>query len=182
MNKHASTTSTVYLLRHAHSAWARPGQRDFDRPLDERGVGDANLVAAAFAGVEQLPAIILCSTARRCQQTCEIILSHLPNSPNVQSRDELYSNDHAYYVELLSKQSETPVLLIGHNPMVEDTARFLSSSAKNRAAERLQKGFPTAGLASIEFDVSMTQIKDGGHLAEFLSPKRLRKKALKFES
>lgn len=181
MNKHAATTSTVYLLRHAHSAWARPGQRDFDRPLDERGVEDANLVAAAFAGFAQLPATILCSTARRCQQTCQIILSHLPNRPDVQSHDELYSNDHTYYVELLSRQSEAPVLVIGHNPMMEDTARFLTSNAKDRAVERLQKGFPTSGLASIEFDVAMAQIRDGGHLSDFQSPKRLRKKALKLE-
>ncbi|MEX3009447.1 histidine phosphatase family protein [Hoeflea sp. TYP-13] len=181
MNKHASTNLTVYLLRHAHSAWARPGQRDFDRPLDVRGVDDANIVGAAFARFEKLPATVLCSTARRCQQTCEIVLSHLPYKPQVQSSDELYSNDHAYYIEQLSKQSDTPVLLIGHNPMMEDTARFLSISAKDRPGERLQKGFPTAGLAVIEFEGTMSQIRDGGHLSEFLSPKRLRKKAQKVE-
>ena len=179
MNKNASKTSVVYLLRHAHSAWARPGQRDFDRPLDERGINDANLVAAAFGRYELLPSLILSSTAARCRQTCEIFLSHLPSGVQIQNDDELYSNDHSYYLDLLSKQTTTPVLLIGHNPMMEDTARALAASARDRAAERLQKGFPTAGLASIEFDGDLAGIRDGGHLSEFLSPKRLRKKAMK---
>ena len=179
MNKNGPKTSTVYLLRHAHSAWARPGQRDFDRPLDDRGVEDAHLVAKAFGQFEHLPSVILCSNARRCRQTCEIFLSHLPSGAQVQNSDELYSNDHGYYLEMLSKQTSTPVLLIGHNPMMEDTAHALTASAGNRAAERLQKGFPTAGLATIEFEVGFERIRDGGHLSEFLSPKRLRKKAMK---
>jgi len=179
MNELASPASTVYLLRHAHSAWARPGQRDFDRPLDERGVSDAQLVAAAFAQYTLLPATILCSTARRCQQTCEILLDHLPERPTLISDDKLYSQDEDYYVELLVAQADTPVLLIGHNPMMEDTARLLSASANDRPGERLQKGFPTAGLATIEFTSAQPGADQAGHLSAFLSPKRLRKKVLK---
>jgi phosphohistidine phosphatase len=180
MNEPASPSTIVYLLRHAHSAWARPGQRDFDRPLDERGIGDAQLVAAALAQYSPLPTTILCSTARRCQETCEIVLAHLPERPALVSDDQLYSRDEAYYVELLMRHTGTPVLLIGHNPMMEDTARLLSTTAKDRPGERLQKGFPTAGLATIEFRTAPDgSIRQDGHLSAFLSPKRLRKKVLK---
>lgn len=179
MNDQASPSSIVYLLRHAHAAWARPGQRDFDRPLDDRGVTDAQLVAAAFAQYSLLPATILCSTARRCQETCEIFLDHLPERPTLISDDQLYSQDENYYVEALAAQSETPVLLIGHNPMMEDTTRALSASANDRPGERLQKGFPTAGLATIELPATATNFVQNGHLSAFLSPKRLRKKVLK---
>ena len=179
MNDQASASTIVYLLRHAHAAWARPGQRDFDRPLDERGVADAQLVAAAFAQYDLLPATILCSTARRCQETCEIVLDHLPEKPTLISDDQLYSRDEDYYVECLAAQAKTPVLLIGHNPMMEDTARLLSASASDRPGERLQKGFPTAGLATIVFSESASGLGQGGHLSAFLSPKRLRKKVLK---
>lgn len=182
MNEHAATKPTIYLLRHAHAAWANPGQRDFDRPLNERGIEDANLVADAFARYPLLPLLILCSTAKRCQQTCEIFLSKLPNNPQVQNRDEIYGNDHRYYVRLLASQTETPVMLIGHNPMMEDTTRALTSSAGRPAAERLEKGFPTSGVATIQFDVGMANIQHGGHLSEFLSPKRLRKSALKLDN
>ncbi len=30
---------TLSLFRHAKSSWANPGQQDFDRPLNERGLG-----------------------------------------------------------------------------------------------------------------------------------------------
>ncbi|MEM9107081.1 MAG: histidine phosphatase family protein [Pseudomonadota bacterium] len=179
MNDQASTPTTIYLLRHAHAAWARPGQRDFDRPLDDRGVTDAQLVAAAFAQYSLLPATILCSTARRCQETCEIFMDHLPDRPTLISDDQLYSRDEDYYVEALAAQSATPVLLIGHNPMMEDTTRLLSASANDRPAERLQKGFPTAGLATIEMPITASSLIQSGHLSAFLSPKRLRKKVLK---
>lgn len=177
MDNKAPTSAIVYLLRHAHSAWARPGQRDFDRPLDERGIEDAQIVGAALSKRNRLPELVLCSTAARCRQTCDIVLSHLANPPRVENVDALYSNDYRYYVELLSQQSTSPVMLIGHNPMMEDTARFLSATAKDRPGERLQKGFPTAGLAVLKFDGPLATIGQGGHLGEFLSPKRLRKLA-----
>ncbi|MDA4848250.1 SixA phosphatase family protein [Hoeflea poritis] len=177
MDKNASASAIVYLLRHAHSAWARPGQRDFDRPLDERGIEDARIVGNALSKRDKLPQAVLCSTAARCRQTCDIVLSYLTNPPPVENIDALYSNDYRYYVDLLSRQTASPVMLIGHNPMMEDTARALSATARDRPGERLQKGFPTAGLAMIEFDGSLASIDEGGHLSEFLSPKRLRKLA-----
>lgn len=181
MDKKAPASAMIYLLRHAHSAWARPGQRDFDRPLDERGIEDAQIVGAALAQRERLPQLVLCSTASRCRQTCDIVLSHLTNPPRVEYVDALYSNDYRYYVELLSQQTVSPVMLIGHNPMMEDTTRFLSATARDRPGQRLQKGFPTAGLAMIEFDMPLASIDQGGHLNEFLSPKRLRKLAQRID-
>ena len=177
MDKKAPASAIVYLLRHAHAAWARPGQRDFDRPLDERGIKDAQIVGNALSKLDRPPLAVLCSTAARCRQTCDIVLSFLANPPPVENVDALYSNDHRYYVEVLSRQNASPVMLIGHNPMMEDTARALSATAKDRPGERLQKGFPTTGLAMIEFDGPMASIDQGGHLSEFLSPKRLRKLA-----
>ncbi|WP_419912811.1 SixA phosphatase family protein [Hoeflea sp.] len=177
MDNQSADSSIVYLLRHAHSAWARPGQRDFDRPLDERGIEDAHIVGAALSKLDRLPQIVLCSTAVRCRQTCDIVLSELADPPPVDKIDALYSNDYRYYVDLLSRQTLSPIMLIGHNPMMEDTARFLSATAKERPGERLQKGFPTAGLAMLEFDGPLATIKQGGRLTEFLSPKRLRKLA-----
>ncbi len=170
--KHATT---IYLLRHAHAAWARPGQRDFDRSLDQRGVDDARLIAAAFAQFDRLPAVVLCSSARRCQQTCDIILSHLPHAPEVRRTAELYHNDYDYYLELLGLQTSEPILLVGHNPMMDDTARALCTTAAEWPGERLYKGFPTAGLATVDIHQPGAVLISNGHLADFITPKRLRK-------
>ena len=38
-------TFRLYLVRHAHAAWATPGVSDFDRPLDDTGRFEARDVA-----------------------------------------------------------------------------------------------------------------------------------------
>tara|TARA_R110002126_G_scaffold28093_1_gene93739 strand:+ start:52035 stop:52583 length:549 start_codon:yes stop_codon:yes gene_type:complete len=177
MNKNEQAPNLIYLLRHAHAAWARPGQRDYDRPLDDLGIEDANLMGTVLAKFEHLPQIILCSSARRCRQTCEIIQSHLSNGPIVEHDDGLYENDHDYYVSLLARQTNRPVLLIGHNPMMEDTAHQLSASTSKQAGKVLQKGFPTAGLAVIEISGDFSTLSEGGMLTGFSTPKNQKTKA-----
>lgn len=140
---------------------------------------DANLVGHALARLEQQPAAVVCSTAARCRQTSEIVVSHLRQTPEIHYTDALYNDDHRRYIDLLSQLTESPAMLVGHNPMMEDTLRSLSVTADDDAAERMQKGYPTAGLAVLRFQTGFADIRAGGHLEEFLFPKRLRKKARK---
>ncbi len=168
-------TEKILLLRHAHAAWARPGMRDFDRPLDARGVADAGLIGKAMAMAELQPDIVLCSPARRCVQTCDIVAGALPEPADVSWIEALYSSSHDFYLQLLLEQVAATVLLIGHNPMMEDTARALTRTAEAWPARRLQKGYPTAGVAIIDMSTLTDQTPYGGHLSEFLTPKRLKK-------
>ncbi|MCR9135014.1 MAG: histidine phosphatase family protein [Alphaproteobacteria bacterium] len=168
-------TKTILLLRHAHAAWAQPGIRDFDRPLDERGVEDAGVVGRAMAAEGLNPDLVLCSPAKRCVQTCDIITALLPDTCDIRHLPALYSKDHRYYVEQLAEQEAETALLIGHNPMMEDTAHALAHSAEDWPAHRLQKGFPTSGLAVLDMVQSFDRADFGGHLTRFLTPKRLKK-------
>lgn len=163
------------LLRHAHAAWARPGMSDFDRPLDARGVEDACLIGETMRDQDLAPDVILCSPARRCVETCDIVLGYFPSEFKTDYIDDLYSRSHDRYLELLTAQTASTVLLVGHNPMMEDTASELAGSAEAWPRERLDKGYPTAGLAIIDFDGSRTDLLHGGHLGQFLTPKRLKK-------
>lgn len=170
------TATRILLLRHAHAAWAQPGIADFDRPLDARGVEDAGLMGRAIAARGLAPDIILCSPANRCVQTCDIVTGSLPDETLVRQFDELYSSDHDFYLRLLSQQQASTILLIGHNPMMEDTARELAITAETWPAHRLQKGFPTAGIAIVDIAGSTGRTQFSGHLSEFLTPKRLKKR------
>ena len=114
MGKPSSPPATIYLLRHAHAAWAHPGLRDFDRQLDERGMEDANLVGHALARLEQQPAAVVCSTAARCRQTSEIVVSHLRQTPEIHYTDALYNDDHRRYIDLLS-QLAGPARICGYS-------------------------------------------------------------------
>ena len=50
---------TLYLLRHAKSSWAAPEQKDYDRPLDERGLEEAPEMAARLLARKQIDPEIL---------------------------------------------------------------------------------------------------------------------------
>ena len=50
---------TVYLIRHAKSDWGNELLTDIDRPLNERGYGDAHKMSLRLAEKNERPDIIL---------------------------------------------------------------------------------------------------------------------------
>ena len=166
------TLEQILLMRHAHATWAQPGVRDYQRPLDERGESDAALMGKAIADRSLEPDLILGSAAVRCAQTCEIVTRAMHSDPETRLIEALYDHDYRFYIDLLAEQGASSVMLIGHNPMMEDAARSLASSSEEAAGQRLKKGFPTAGVAI--FNVSSEGNPIHGHLAQFLTPKRLK--------
>ena len=63
---------TLTLIRHAKSSWNDPSLTDLERPLNKRGIGDAPKVGAALAEAGLGFDRILCSDARRAQQTLSL--------------------------------------------------------------------------------------------------------------
>ncbi len=177
MNDAIPFPKTVYLLRHAHAAWARPGLRDFDRPLDQRGEADAAIMAKVIRERGIAPQLVLCSSAVRCQQTWDIISGALPADTEIRLLESLYSDDYRHYVRQIADSRAQSVMIVGHNPMIEDTAIALAFTADEKAARRLQKGFPTAGLAIFQTNRSEENPEKGGYLSELLSPKKASKLA-----
>ena len=60
---------TLLLMRHAKSSWDNPGLRDFDRPLNERGLKAAPLMGRYLRAQGIAPDLIVSSPAQRAQQT-----------------------------------------------------------------------------------------------------------------
>jgi phosphohistidine phosphatase len=69
---------TIYLLRHAKSAWSDADADDFDRPLNEQGQLNAVQIGHHLSDQKIQPDIILCSAAARTQETFSYIQSFLP--------------------------------------------------------------------------------------------------------
>jgi phosphohistidine phosphatase len=138
----------LILLRHARSGWALPGQRDFDRMLDETGYAEAKLIAQSAADRGIRPDLILCSTAVRCRQTAEPFRRALGEDIDIRYVDHLYAGPAAVYTDLVEAHAErASLMLIGHNPMIEDVfRRFLGEEHS-----ALANGYPPAGLAVIDF-------------------------------
>lgn len=163
----------LFLLRHAKAGWALPGVRDFDRPLDASGHADAEAAGADMRSRGYVPDITLCSDALRARQTLEGIAGQTDTGRVIFS-DRLYSDDAAGYLALIHENADRgSVLIIGHNPMMEDLATAISGDGDAAARATLSSGFPTSGLAVIAFPGSLKDASPGdGYLEAFHTPAR----------
>lgn len=162
--------SRLFLLRHAKAAWAQPGMRDFDRPLQAVGRSDAEALGAEMAARGHAPERVLCSTALRARQTWAAVAD--PLGVGVETavfEDRLYSSDATGYLTLIQESADAEtVLVVGHNPMMEDLAAALAGDGE---ASMLAAGFPTCGLAVMRFSDSLREAAPGkGVLEAFLKP------------
>ncbi|MDG4881382.1 histidine phosphatase family protein [Mesorhizobium sp. WSM4884] len=163
--------SKLYLLRHAKAGWALPGVRDFDRPLDESGMADAETMGDAMRARNYVPDVTLCSNARRARQTLEGLAGRT-DIGRVLFLDTLYSEDAAGYLDIIRRNGGTgSLLVIGHNPMTEDLAMAVSGDGDETARGVLNHGFPTSGLAVVRFPGNLGEAGQGnGYLEAFLTP------------
>ncbi len=141
---------TLFLMRHAKSSWDDPGRVDHDRPLKPRGVAAARRMGRLFLDLDAVPERILCSTAVRATQTLVLlrdVWSLEPRrQPVVQLDPALYHADPETLQRAIADVSEMAarVLLIGHNPGLEDwLARLIGR----------REVLPTAAVARIEMEV-----------------------------
>ncbi|MCT9820674.1 histidine phosphatase family protein [Microbacterium sp. W1N] len=80
--------TTLILIRHAKSDWGDARLDDHDRPLNDRGLRDAPVLAQRLAATGVRPGVLLSSTALRARTTAEFFGAALGLTP--QLRDELY--------------------------------------------------------------------------------------------
>lgn len=168
-------TLRLWALRHAKSAWEEPALPDHDRPLAPRGRRAAAAMGAFLAGRPEPIDLVLCSTARRAVDTTTGL--RLPEGVPVRREGELYraaADDLLERLATLEVEWRT-VLLVGHNPALEDLVRLLRGDGPARAARRLARGLKTACLAELELQAtSWSGIAPGrATLTTFTRPKDL---------
>jgi phosphohistidine phosphatase len=165
---------TLCLLRHAKSSWADPTLADSERPLAPRGRRAAKRIAKHLRRLGCEPELVLCSTAVRARETLELVRPALSRS-TVMLEEELYA---ASCDELLARTRLVPgtvpsVMLIGHNPGLEQLALALASAGDE--LERLAAKFPTAALATLAVANSWSRLAPGDATLEaYVVPKQLR--------
>jgi phosphohistidine phosphatase len=160
-------TKRLYLLRHAKSSWKQPELADHDRPLASRGRRAAKAIARHLRERQIAPELVLCSTARRARETLEWIEPALATAA-VRREPQLYGASADVLLERLRTVPEdvASVMLIGHNPAIEQLALDLARPSPER--RELEAKFPTAALATLEFvGASWRDVSRGG--AELIS-------------
>ncbi|CAN7619342.1 SixA phosphatase family protein [Mesorhizobium sp. LjRoot246] len=165
----------LLLLRHAKSSWDGPDLDDFDRPLAERGLKAARLMGRELAARGWLPDLVLVSAARRTRDTWRLVAAELPTHPRIAFIEALYG---ASAKDILSQVHQTDpscgsLLVIGHNPGLEDLARQLAGpGSETNARKKLEEKFPTAALARFVFEGDWSGLSST-RLTHCLRPKDL---------
>ncbi|SDE70892.1 SixA phosphatase family protein [Rhodospira trueperi] len=166
----------LYLFRHAKSSWEHPNLEDHDRPLAPRGEHAATAMGAVLEGLSPRPAWVLCSTAVRARQTHDLARHGLADIPAsaVLVEPDLYTFEASALRQRLQRLDDgvPSVLVIAHNPALEDLARDLTTGDDGSARRRLRRKFPTAALAVLALDVARwADLAPGrGHVADFIRP------------
>jgi phosphohistidine phosphatase len=172
-----AAVKTVYLLRHAKSSWDQPSLPDHDRPLAPRGETAAPVMGRHLAEAGLVPERVLCSTAVRARQTWQAVASALSPAPEVAYRRDIYDADAGDLLRVLRELPDDvgSVMLVGHNPAMEELAAMLVGGGDDAARQRMASKFPTAALAQIAMDVaSWSAITPGrGRLDRFVRPKEV---------
>jgi phosphohistidine phosphatase len=168
----------LILLRHAKTERDAPTGRDFDRLLDERGMLDAQDMAQWLARNKYTPDLAWVSTARRAQQTWDI-LSRSLTATRGEHLDELYSADAGDLLNLIQAADAADpktLMIVAHNPALHELALAMISAGDTMALRELAANLPTTGAAIIDFasddwgDVGFRK----GTLERFVSPKLLK--------
>ena len=143
---------TLHLLRHGEAKSA-PEFADIERPLAEHGRSDSDRMGRLLATYDAPPGLILCSSAQRARETLAGVLPHLGATYRVEVEEQLYTFDTAPVSDRLRQvpKAESSVLLIGHNPALENLTAELSVDGTPSALRQLTTKFPTCALATIEF-------------------------------
>jgi phosphohistidine phosphatase len=168
---------TVYLLRHAKSAWNNPETEDHDRMLNARGRAACIALAHHMAATKIAPQLVLVSSAARAHETWERIAQELGRPVPVREMTSLYLAEPRAMRKLIHDLDDKlgSVMLVGHNPGLEELAHNLAATGTPLALARMAEKFPTGGLATLVFATDRWQAvaRDTGRLADFVTPASL---------
>jgi len=136
----------LLLLRHAKSSWKDTNVRDFDRPLNQRGLKAAPQVGKLMRKRKVEPDVVLSSPAERARQTAELTLESAQSNLKIRFDERIYEASAGRLLEVVAQieDSANVAMLVGHNPGMEELLELLTGEK-----ERL----PTAALSCIELNI-----------------------------
>ena len=155
---------TLHLLRHAKSDWSTPRIADHERPLNRRGKQARGVIAEHVKGWKV--DLVVCSTARRARATAKPVIEAL-GCP-VRYDDALYETTADGLLAVVRELSDDDeaVMLVGHNPSMEELTELLCGKSPE---------YPTAALGTITLDIdNWNEIAPGrGTLTAFVTAAQL---------
>lgn len=164
----------LLLLRHAKSDWESGALNDFDRPLAKRGHQDAPRVGEWLSQEGLVPDLVVSSPAARARETAlQVCKAMQVKEKKIVWDGEIYESGVSSLLAVLGRcpEKSRAVLLIGHNPGLEDLLRYLLGEDVETPADG--KLLPTATVARLEMPKDWEQLTAGcAKLLELRRPRR----------
>jgi len=137
---------TLYVLRHAKAEDVAAGG-DHERVLRGRGRKAAKGIGRALARLEELPDLVLTSTAARARETAELVLEASGGAAELEQRREVYEASARTLLDQVASLPEDAerVLLVGHQPGLSLLIAELTGA---------EPDFPTAACARVDLTVA----------------------------
>ena len=147
----------LIIVRHCKSSWSDMRLSDFDRPLNNRGMNDGDLMSGKL--LENLSSVdlLLSSSSNRTVLTSKFFIDKI-NINKIKYEDELYHADYKTIINKLKKVDNiiNKLMVIGHNPGLTYLVNYFSNIRLNN--------LPTTGIVIFDFFIDnwkeIDKIKD----------------------
>ena len=118
----------LIIVRHCKSSWSDMRLSDFDRPLNNRGMNDGDLMSGKL--LENLSSVdlLISSSSNRTVLTSNFFIDKI-NINKIKYEDELYHADYKTIINKLKKVDNiiNKLMVIGHNPGLTYLVNYFSN-------------------------------------------------------
>lgn len=138
----------LFIIRHGKAVSDYDSSSDIDRPLKERGIDDAYVMAERLSNKNIFPDIISSSTAARAIHTATIFARVFELDPSrIILNSDLYLPHPDTVFDIISKANNkiNSLMIFGHNPAFTDIANFF--------LKKKIDNMPTTGIAGFKFEI-----------------------------
>ncbi|HEY0566351.1 MAG TPA: phosphoglycerate mutase family protein [Terriglobales bacterium] len=156
----------IYFIRHANAGDTKKDlKKDDQRGLTPEGLEQCYHIARMFTKLDVVPDVILSSSLKRAMQTAAMIANELAYDDRLRIEKSLRPDGtwESFRSMIKSYNAET-LLVVGHNPNLEQFVGHIISESGHRAEIQLRK----AGVARVEYDGRR------GELDWLLTPRMIR--------
>jgi phosphohistidine phosphatase len=158
----------LILIRHAKSSWEAP-LRDFDRPLNSKGIHDAHLVSSNVSSYLPKSFIVWSSSAKRASETAMIFAQNISIPfESIVFKDSLYTFDERKLEQIIKSCSNDyyHLIVFGHN---EAITNFV-----NKFGDIFIDNVSTSGFVDIIFDNENWSDIEKGKTKKIIFPRDLK--------
>ena len=173
----------LILIRHAKSYWGGKGRlfykgNDYDRPLNDRGKKNAELMSQYFIKNEIRVDYIYSSSAKRATETLSYFNKKNITKLGYGTYKELYTFQYYDLIKFIKKidNKYDDIILISHNPGIQDFClEYVLNKQNNIFFHNLKTKFPTCATAILFSNTKEWNNidKKGFNLKKFIIPKSI---------